>query len=101
MLGPNSIANILEIYCRLFKIRIPVLIIKPISYLVEWGYKLLYRYGMFQPQILTPARIKYVTLNRTFSCNKAIEELGYKPTVTIMVFNINFSLPSYFIFILV
>ncbi|KAG2540175.1 hypothetical protein PVAP13_9NG521200 [Panicum virgatum] len=71
-------------YKRLFKIRIPVLIIKPISYLVEWGYKLLYRCGMFQPQILTPARIKYVTLNRTFSCNKAIEELGYKPTVTIM-----------------
>jgi len=68
---------------RLFKMRLPVLIIKPISYLVEWGCKVL-SYGMFQPQILTPARIKYATLNRTFSCNKAIEELGYKPTVTIM-----------------
>jgi len=68
---------------RLFKMRLPVLIIKPISYLVEWGCKVL-SYGMFQPQIFTPARIKYATLNRTFSCNKAIEELGYKPTVTIM-----------------
>nr|TKV95635.1 hypothetical protein SEVIR_9G375900v2 [Setaria viridis] len=71
-------------YKRLFKIRIPLLIIKPISYLVEWGYKVFYHYGMCQPHILTPARIKYTTLNRTFSCNKAIEELGYKPTVTIM-----------------
>ena len=100
MMELNSIANLLKVYCRLFKMRLPVLIIKPISYLVEWGCKVL-SYGMFQPQILTPARIKYATLNRTFSCNKAIEELGYKPTVTIMVFNINFSLPSYFIFILV
>jgi hypothetical protein len=65
-----------------------LLIIKPISYLVEWVYKVLYFYGMFQPQILTPARIKYVTLNRTFSRNKAIEELGYKPTVTIKVLNV-------------
>ncbi|CAL4931483.1 unnamed protein product [Urochloa decumbens] len=71
-------------YKRPFKIRIPLLIIKPVSYLVEWGYKVLYRYGIYQPQLLTPARVKYTTLNRTFSCNRAIEELGYKPTVPIM-----------------
>ncbi|CAL4914816.1 unnamed protein product [Urochloa decumbens] len=71
-------------YKRPFKIRIPLLIIKPVSYLVEWGYKVLYRYGIHQPQVLTPARVKYTTLNRTFSCNRAIEELGYKPTVPIM-----------------
>ncbi|RCV44397.1 hypothetical protein SETIT_9G370500v2 [Setaria italica] len=54
---------------RPFKIRLPSLVVKPISYL---------------PQMLTPARIKYLTLNRTFSCNKAAEELGYKPIVTLM-----------------
>lgn len=85
----NCIANMLEVHCRQIKIRIPLLIIKPITYFVEWGYKVLYHYGMHEPQLLTPARIKYTTLNRTFSCNKAIEELGYKPTVTLMVLNLS------------
>ncbi|TKV95645.1 hypothetical protein SEVIR_9G376200v4 [Setaria viridis] len=71
-------------YKRPVKIRIPALVVMPVSYVIEWGYKVLRRYGMHQPQMLTPARIKYVTLNRTFSCKKAIEELGYKPIVTLM-----------------
>jgi plant 3beta-hydroxysteroid-4alpha-carboxylate 3-dehydrogenase len=75
----------MEIYCRLFKIRIPLIVIQAVSYLVEWGYKVLHHYGMCQPQVLTPARIKYLTVHRTFSCNKAAEELGYKPIVTLMV----------------
>ena len=79
----------MEIYCRLFKIRIPLLVIKAVSYLVEWGYKVLHRYGICQPRMVTSARIKYVTLNRTFSCNKAVEELGYKPIVTLMVHSFN------------
>jgi len=74
-------------YKRLFKIRIPIHVIKPISYLVEGAYKVLYHFGMPTPQILTQARIKYATLNRTFSCDKAVKELGYKPIVKLMVPN--------------
>ncbi|CAN6324962.1 unnamed protein product [Urochloa humidicola] len=69
---------------RPHRITMPSLVIKPISYVVEWGYKALHPFGISQPQMLTPARIKYLTLNRTFSCNKAVEELGYKPIVTLM-----------------
>ncbi|XP_062215395.1 3beta-hydroxysteroid-dehydrogenase/decarboxylase-like isoform X2 [Phragmites australis] len=70
-------------YKRSFKIRIPLLVIVPVSYVVEWGYKVLYHFGMRQPQMITAARIKYSTLNRTFSCNKAVEELGYRPVVSL------------------
>ncbi|KAG0550857.1 hypothetical protein BDA96_01G373700, partial [Sorghum bicolor] len=69
---------------RLFTIRIPLSLMKLVSYLVEWAYMILHRYGICQTQRVTPARIKYMTLNRTFSCNRAVEELGYKPTVTLM-----------------
>ncbi|KAF8698716.1 hypothetical protein HU200_034968 [Digitaria exilis] len=71
-------------YKRPFQIRIPLFVILLISYVLEWMYKLLSHYGMRQP-MLTPAMIKYATLNRTFSCNKAVEELGYKPIVTLKV----------------
>lgn len=71
-------------YKRIFKIRVPIIVIKPASYLIEWAYRAVFsHFGTCQPQILTPARIRYVTLNRTFSCNKAVEELGYKPIVTL------------------
>lgn len=36
-------------------------------------------------RMLTPINIKYITLNRTFSCNKATQELGYKPIVSLQV----------------
>ncbi|XP_002467717.2 3beta-hydroxysteroid-dehydrogenase/decarboxylase [Sorghum bicolor] len=71
-------------YKRLLNIRIPTHVIKPISYLVEGAYKVLYHFGMPTPQLLTRARIKYMTLNRTFSCDKAVKELGYKPIVKVM-----------------
>ncbi|OQU92427.1 hypothetical protein SORBI_3001G343100 [Sorghum bicolor] len=71
-------------YKRIPKIRIPTVFIKPASYLIEWAYMFVFsNFGIRQPQMLTPARIKYITLNRTSSCNKAIEELGYKPIVTL------------------
>ncbi|KAL6878456.1 hypothetical protein ACP4OV_012626 [Aristida adscensionis] len=69
------------------KIRIPLWVIIPVSYLVEYCYKLLSCCGMRQPQMITPARIKYTTLNRTFNCDKAVKELGYKPIVTLMKSN--------------
>ncbi|CAD6211485.1 unnamed protein product [Miscanthus lutarioriparius] len=69
---------------RISNIRIPTFVIKPASYLIEWAYRVVFsHFGICQPQMLTPARIRYVTLNRTFSCNKAVEELGYKPIVTL------------------
>ncbi|KAJ1282750.1 hypothetical protein BS78_03G075700 [Paspalum vaginatum] len=70
-------------YKRLFKIRIPLLVLKPICYLVEWSYKILQQYGVCQHQLLTPTKIKYITHNRTFNCNRAAKELGYTPIVTI------------------
>ncbi|KXG39179.1 3beta-hydroxysteroid-dehydrogenase/decarboxylase [Sorghum bicolor] len=71
-------------YKRMPKIRIPTVFIKPASYVIEWAYRFVFsNFGIHQPQILTPARIRYTTLNRTFICNKAVEELGYKPIVTL------------------
>lgn len=71
-------------YKRRFKIRIPSYLLMPIAYVVDWSYnKLFSQYGMHQPQMLTPTRIKYITLNRTFSCNKAIEQLGYRPMISL------------------
>lgn len=77
------------------EIRIPTLVIMPIIYVLELTYKLLlHHYGMRQPQLLTMARVKYLTLNRTFSSDKAVEELGYKPIVSLRVRNSNsFSVP--------
>ena len=77
-------------FFRISKIRIPTFVIKLARYLIEWAYKVVFsHFGICQPQMLTPARIRYVTLNRTFSCNKAVEELGYKPIVTLMVHSFN------------
>ncbi|XP_066340309.1 3beta-hydroxysteroid-dehydrogenase/decarboxylase-like [Miscanthus floridulus] len=71
-------------YKRPLEIRIPTLVIMPIIYVLELTYKLLlHHYGMRQPQLLTMARVKYLTLNRTFSSDKAVEELGYKPIVSL------------------
>ncbi|KAK3146997.1 hypothetical protein QOZ80_3BG0276380 [Eleusine coracana subsp. coracana] len=70
-------------HTRPLKIRIPSLVIMPVTYLVEWGYKVLYHIGVPKPQVLTPARVKYMTHNRTFNCNRAVEELSYQPIVTL------------------
>uniref|UniRef100_J3LPL9 3-beta hydroxysteroid dehydrogenase/isomerase domain-containing protein n=1 Tax=Oryza brachyantha TaxID=4533 RepID=J3LPL9_ORYBR len=71
-------------YKRKFKIRIPLAIIKPIAHIIEWSYnKVFHVYGMHQPKLLTPARLKYISLDRTFSCRKAVEQLGYKPLVSL------------------
>uniref|UniRef100_A0A0E0KEV2 3-beta hydroxysteroid dehydrogenase/isomerase domain-containing protein n=1 Tax=Oryza punctata TaxID=4537 RepID=A0A0E0KEV2_ORYPU len=71
-------------YKRKFRIRIPLAVIRPITYLIEWSYnKVLHMYGMRQPKILTSARLKYISLNRTFNCKRAVEQLGYKPIVSI------------------
>lgn len=72
-------------YRSRFRLRIPSYLLKPITYLVDWSYNNIFSlYGMCQPTMLKSATIKYVTLNRTFNCNNATEQLGYKPIVSLM-----------------
>ncbi|XP_038983095.1 3beta-hydroxysteroid-dehydrogenase/decarboxylase-like [Phoenix dactylifera] len=63
-------------------IKIPVSVMMPIAHVVEWTYKLFSRYGMRVPQ-LTPSRIRLLSCNRTFSCAKAKDQLGYEPIVSL------------------
>lgn len=71
-------------YKRNFKMRIPTYLLMPITCVIDWSYnKLFSPFGVCQPRMLTPTIIKYMTLNRTFSCNKATEQLGYKPIISL------------------
>ncbi|KAG9440234.1 hypothetical protein H6P81_020399 [Aristolochia fimbriata] len=63
-------------------IKIPASVMMPIAHLVEWTYKLLAPLGMKVPQ-LTPSRIRLLSCNRTFSCSKAKNKLGYLPIVSL------------------
>lgn len=63
-------------------IKIPKYVMMPVAHLVEYTFKVFSRYGMSVPQ-LTPSRIRLLTCNRTFSCNKAKDQLGYEPIVTL------------------
>jgi hypothetical protein len=72
--------------CSRFKLRIPLYLLMPIIFLVEWSYKkILSRFGMHNPSAVTSTTIKYATVNRTFTCNNAAEQLGYKPIVSLKV----------------
>uniref|UniRef100_A0ACD5V6X8 Uncharacterized protein n=1 Tax=Avena sativa TaxID=4498 RepID=A0ACD5V6X8_AVESA len=72
-------------YKRRYRMKIPGYIFMPIACVIEWTYnKLFSRYKIRQPRmLLKPTTIKYMTLNRTFSCNKAIIQLGYKPIISL------------------
>ncbi|XP_051230545.1 3beta-hydroxysteroid-dehydrogenase/decarboxylase-like [Lolium perenne] len=71
-------------YKSRFRIRIPLYLLVPITCLVDWSYNNLFsRYGMRKPGVLTSTIIKYATLNRTFNCSNADEQLGYKPIVSL------------------
>ncbi|KAI4377505.1 hypothetical protein MLD38_015117 [Melastoma candidum] len=62
-------------------IRIPVLVIMPISHLVELAYKFLGPSGM-KIQQLIPSHVRLVSSNATFNCSKAKDLLGYNPVVS-------------------
>eukprot|EP01018_Ginkgo_biloba_P025593 Gb_29102 [translate_table: standard] len=62
------------------RIHIPVKIVMPIAYMIEWTYQMLAPYGMPVPQ-LTPSRIRLLSCNRTFSCSRAEKLIGYSPLV--------------------
>ncbi|RLN40401.1 3beta-hydroxysteroid-dehydrogenase/decarboxylase isoform 1-like [Panicum miliaceum] len=61
-------------------IKIPVSVMMPVAHVVEWTYKKFAKYGMKVPQ-LTPSRIRLLSCNRTFSCSRAKDQLGYEPLV--------------------
>ncbi|XP_008644738.1 uncharacterized protein [Zea mays] len=54
----------------------------PVAHVVEWTYQKFAKYGMEVPQ-LTPSRIRLLSCNRTFSCSRAKEQLGYEPLVSL------------------
>lgn len=54
----------------------------PVAHVVEWTYKTFCHYGMRVPQ-LTPSRIRLLSCNRTFSCSRAKDHLGYEPIVSL------------------
>eukprot|EP00268_Persea_americana_P027673 TRINITY_DN269_c4_g1_i4.p1 TRINITY_DN269_c4_g1~~TRINITY_DN269_c4_g1_i4.p1 ORF type:complete len:568 (-),score=88.01 TRINITY_DN269_c4_g1_i4:283-1986(-) len=64
------------------RFKIPASVMMPIAYMVEWTYKMLAAYGMRVPQ-LTPSRIRLLSCNRTFSCTKTKDQLGYTPIVSL------------------
>ncbi|KAF7048775.1 hypothetical protein CFC21_057466 [Triticum aestivum] len=63
-------------------IKIPVSVMMPLAHVVEWTYKSFCKYGMKVPQ-LTPSRIRLLSCNRTFSCSRAKDQLGYEPIVSL------------------
>lgn len=75
------------------KIHIPVKVMMPIAYMVEWIYKKLGPYGMPVPQ-LTPSRIRLLSCTRTFNCSRAQKLLGYTPLVPLKE-GINLTIESY------
>jgi hypothetical protein len=92
---------IMTFLCSRFRLRIPSYLLMPITCLIDWSYKyILSRCGMRKPSVLTSTSIKYATLNRTFNCNSAAEQLGYKPIVSLKVVSSpHFSLIFYDLFL--
>jgi hypothetical protein len=65
-------------------VKIPVSVMMPVAHVVEWTYQKFAKYGMKVPQ-LTPSRIRLLSCNRTFSCSRAKDQLGYEPLVSLKV----------------
>ncbi|KAH9314557.1 hypothetical protein KI387_023184 [Taxus chinensis] len=64
------------------KISVPLDLVMPIAWVVEWTYKKLAPYGMAMPQF-TPRRIRLLACTRTFNCSKAQNCIGYSPRVSL------------------
>ena len=71
-----------------FRIKVPMLVIMVTAYVVYWLCKAILPIRVSQSLTFTPAKMKYVTLNRTFSCKRANDQLGYKPIVSLKVSNL-------------
>ena len=81
--GRNQCTNVFELHYRP-SIKIPVSVMMPVAHVVEWTYQKFAKYGMKVPQ-LTPSRIRLLSCNRTFSCSRAKDQLGYEPLVSLKV----------------
>ncbi|EFJ09661.1 hypothetical protein SELMODRAFT_129445 [Selaginella moellendorffii] len=62
--------------------QLPVALVLPLACIAEWACKQLAPLGVPMTQF-TPARIRYMTLWRTFSCDRAASLLKYKPLYTV------------------
>lgn len=81
--GRNQCTNVFELHYRP-SVKIPVSVMMPVAHVVEWTYQKFAKYGMKVPQ-LTPSRIRLLSCNRTFSCSRAKDQLGYEPLVSLKV----------------
>lgn len=64
------------------KIHLPIGLLMPLAYLVEWAYQHLPIFGATPPQF-TPSRLRLVTSWRTFNCDRAAKLLGYSPIISL------------------
>ncbi|CAI0555901.1 unnamed protein product [Linum tenue] len=64
------------------RIKVPAIAVLPVAHAIQWAYNLLGTYGMKLP-VLIPSRIRLLSGNRSFSCAKAHELLGYTPIVSL------------------
>ena len=71
-----------------FRIKVPVPVIMVTAYVVYWLCKAILPIRVSQSLMFTPAKMKYAILNRTFSCKRANDQLGYKPVVSLKVNNL-------------
>jgi len=67
-----------ELGVSLPKIKIPLVVANIAAVLFEWGTKV----ADYEP-LLTMSRVRFFTENRSFSCKKAGDELGYVPQVSV------------------
>ncbi|XP_066387831.1 3beta-hydroxysteroid-dehydrogenase/decarboxylase-like isoform X1 [Miscanthus floridulus] len=70
-------------YKSQFRIKVPVPVIMVTAYVVHWLCKAILPIRVSQSLMFTPAKMKYAILNRTFSCKRANDQLGYKPVVSL------------------
>jgi 2-alkyl-3-oxoalkanoate reductase len=78
----NDLYRILarELGARFPRIAVPYPVSLGVSWLVE-KWALLWRFE--DAPMCTPARVKFLGLTRTYSCAKAMRELGYRPAFTL------------------
>ncbi|CAN0887771.1 3beta-hydroxysteroid-dehydrogenase/decarboxylase isoform 2 [Linum grandiflorum] len=70
-----------DVVCRP-TVKVPAAVVLPIAYAIQWAYNILGPYGMKVP-VLIPSRVRLLSGNRSFSCAKAHERLGYTPIVSL------------------
>ncbi|GLJ14648.1 hypothetical protein SUGI_0237000 [Cryptomeria japonica] len=64
------------------KIHVPVSLVMPFAWMVEWTYVKLGPFRTSVPQF-TPQKIRLLTCTRTFNCSKAKKIIGYSPRVSL------------------